>query len=85
MSVVVYGQLMADTEGSITPDRVASAARALLDSLAESKSESEEGRALLEDVLAGIHVTRVATQVQMVAVLHTVESWLEQHPKVRQL
>lgn len=33
-------------------------------------------------MLTGIHVMRVVTQVQMVAVLHTLDQWLEQHPRV---
>lgn len=70
-------QLTADTEGSVTPERVATAARSLLESLPENDGVEA-------DMLAGIHVTRVATQVQMVAVLHTLDSWLEQHPKVRE-
>lgn len=36
----------------------------------------------LDDMLEGIHVMRVVTQVQMVAVLHTLDQWLEQHPSV---
>jgi RAD51-like protein 2 len=59
----------------MTAERIAAAARAFLDSL------PEEGRA--EELLERIHVMRVATQVQMVGVLHTLDSWLESHPAVR--
>jgi RAD51-like protein 2 len=31
---------------------------------------------------SGIHLVRIATQPQMVAFLHNLDDWLEQHPKV---
>lgn len=34
-------------------------------------------------MVAGIHLMRVATQVQMVAVLHMMEEWLREHSKVK--
>jgi hypothetical protein len=34
-------------------------------------------------MLQGVHLIRVATQVQMIAMLHSLDEWLEIHPKVR--
>lgn len=33
-------------------------------------------------MLSGIHYMRIATQVQMIALMNTMDDWLEQHPKV---
>lgn len=35
--------------------------------------------------LRGVHLLRIATQVQMIALLHTLDDWLILHPKVRQV
>ncbi|KLT45440.1 P-loop containing nucleoside triphosphate hydrolase protein [Cutaneotrichosporon oleaginosum] len=70
--------LVIDTEGGVTPERISAAAASLLKSL----TEPDKG---VEDILQKIHVMRVATQVQMVAVLHTLDAWLEAHPVVKLL
>ncbi|BEJ16331.1 hypothetical protein CspHIS471_0509360 [Cutaneotrichosporon sp. HIS471] len=70
--------LVIDTEGAMTAQRIEAAARAFLDSLPEPGSTVEE-------MLGRIHVMRVATQVQMVAVLYTLDGWLESHPAVKLL
>lgn len=36
-------------------------------------------------ILAGIHLVRIATQVQMIAFLNLLDIWLEAHPVVGQL
>ncbi|WOO81176.1 uncharacterized protein LOC62_03G004706 [Vanrija pseudolonga] len=36
----------------------------------------------VRDVVDGIHLIRVATQVQMISLLHTLEAWIEAHPEV---
>lgn len=36
----------------------------------------------VEAVLSGIHLVRIATQVEMIAFLHTLDEWLDSHPKV---
>jgi hypothetical protein len=33
--------------------------------------------------LRGIHLLRIATQVQMIALLQTLDDWLLEHPKVQ--
>lgn len=33
-------------------------------------------------MLSGIHVMRVGTQLQMITVLHMLDAWLTEHPKV---
>lgn len=33
--------------------------------------------------MQGIHLVRIATQVQMVAFLNLLDEWLAEHPKVR--
>jgi hypothetical protein len=35
------------------------------------------------DIIRGIHIMRIATQVQMVALLNTLDDWLAEHPSVR--
>ncbi|KAL7421892.1 hypothetical protein Q5752_003664 [Cryptotrichosporon argae] len=65
--------LVVDTEGGITPSRL----RDTADSLARHTTVSTP------DILAGIHLVRIATQVQMVAFLNTLDDWLEAHAKVR--
>lgn len=62
----------------MTAQRIEAAARAFIESL----SDAPEG-GTVEELLARIHVMRVATQVQMVAVLHTLDAFLESHPAVR--
>ncbi|RXK37093.1 hypothetical protein M231_05681 [Tremella mesenterica] len=62
--------LIIDTEGSITPERLLHAAQA-----AVRASEISP-----VSILDGIHLIRVATQVQMVALLHTLDEWLDSHP-----
>lgn len=36
-------------------------------------------------MLDGIHLVRIATQVQMVAFINMLDEWLEQHPMVSSL
>lgn len=36
----------------------------------------------LADVLSGIHLMRVVTQSEMLGLLNTIETWLDQHDKV---
>ncbi|KAK4689989.1 DNA polymerase kappa, partial [Tremellales sp. Uapishka_1] len=64
--------LIVDTEGGLTPDRIYKAAVSL----------SKTTAASLESILRGIHSMRIATQVQMIAFIHTLDGWLEEHPKV---
>ncbi|KAL1411421.1 hypothetical protein Q8F55_002377 [Vanrija albida] len=64
--------VIVDTEGSITPGRILRAARTVVTDTAK-----------LRDAVDGIHLIRVATQVQMVSLLHTLETWIEEHPKVK--
>jgi RAD51-like protein 2 len=33
-------------------------------------------------LLQGIHLVRIPTQVQMIAFLHTIDEWVDEHPKV---
>lgn len=40
-----------------------------------------EGPAL-SDILRGIHLVRIPTQVQMIAFLHILDEWIDEHPKV---
>ncbi len=37
------------------------------------------------DVISGIYLMRVATQVQLIALLQTLDDWLRDHPKVEPL
>lgn len=55
-----------------------------------SKSKSHAPSSDLSDpkvnvtsILQGIHLVRVATQVQMIAFLNLLDEWLREHPKVR--
>lgn len=41
-------------------------------------------QALASTLLSGIHLVRVAAQVQMVAFVNTLDEWLVEHPKVRE-
>lgn len=66
--------LTADTEGSLSPERIQQAAESLLNTVPTDIT--------VEQIVAGVHVMRVATQVQMVAVLHTLCDWVAEHPKV---
>lgn len=34
------------------------------------------------NILRGIHLVRIPTQVQMIAFLHTIDEWVDEHPKV---
>jgi RAD51-like protein 2 len=36
----------------------------------------------VSDILRGIHLVRIPTQVQMIAFLHTIDDWVDEHPKV---
>jgi RAD51-like protein 2 len=42
--------------------------------------ESEASR-----VLQGIHLVRIPTQVQMIAFLHLLDEWVDEHPQVRSI
>ncbi|ODO09888.1 hypothetical protein I350_02110 [Cryptococcus amylolentus CBS 6273] len=64
--------LIIDTEGAMTAERLYEAAWAVV----------EEDKRLPHDVLQGIHLLRVSTQHEMLALLHTLDEWLESHPKV---
>ncbi|ODN94175.1 hypothetical protein L198_05026 [Cryptococcus wingfieldii CBS 7118] len=64
--------LIIDTEGAMTTERLYEAARAVV----------EGDKRLPHDVLQGIHLLRVSTQHEMLALLHTLDEWLESHPKV---
>ncbi|TYJ54545.1 hypothetical protein B9479_004772 [Cryptococcus floricola] len=64
--------LIIDTEGAMTTERLYEAARAVV----------EGDKRLPHDVLQGIHILRVSTQHEMLALLHTLDEWLESHPKV---
>ncbi|WVR06935.1 hypothetical protein IAU60_003971 [Kwoniella sp. DSM 27419] len=64
--------LLIDTEGGITAERIHAAAELLCRSNARRTS----------DVLQGIHIVRVHTQVQMLGLMHTLDEWLEAHRKV---
>jgi RAD51-like protein 2 len=35
-----------------------------------------------KSLLNGIHIVRIATQVQMIAFLNVLDDWLNDHPKV---
>ncbi|GMK55255.1 hypothetical protein CspeluHIS016_0203110 [Cutaneotrichosporon spelunceum] len=72
-----FEALIIDTEGAMVAQRIKAAAGAFLDSLPDSGGRS------VDEILERIHVMRVATQVQMVAVLHTLGGWLESHPAVK--
>ncbi|WWD17173.1 hypothetical protein CI109_101611 [Kwoniella shandongensis] len=64
--------LVLDTEGAITAERVYRAAEIV------KRSSSIPPK----QILHGIHIVRVLTQVEMIAFLHTLDDWLETHPKV---
>jgi RAD51-like protein 2 len=36
----------------------------------------------VREMLRGIHLVRIPTQVQMIAFLHTLDQWVEEHPNV---
>jgi hypothetical protein len=36
----------------------------------------------VSDALRGIHLVRIPSQVQMIAFLHTLDDWVDEHPKV---
>ncbi|GFZ43798.1 hypothetical protein JCM24511_01518 [Saitozyma sp. JCM 24511] len=65
--------LIIDTEGALAIDRIFKAAHALM------RNSSIDPYPIVE----GVHLIRVATQVQMIALLQTLDDWLESHPKVR--
>ncbi len=80
-----------DTEGSINPDRVYKAAV----SLTRNRSCTSLFRIIIHEthellgesprsIMRGIHLVRVATQVQMIAFLNTMDEWLDKHPEVRE-
>ncbi|WVQ72375.1 hypothetical protein IAR50_001927 [Cryptococcus sp. DSM 104548] len=64
--------LIIDTEGAMTTDRLHKAARVVVD---------EEKQSPL-DIIQGIHLVRVSTQIEMLGLLHTLDDWLASHPKV---
>nr|XP_019046461.1 hypothetical protein I302_05210 [Kwoniella bestiolae CBS 10118]OCF25391.1 hypothetical protein I302_05210 [Kwoniella bestiolae CBS 10118] len=64
--------LVIDTEGGITAERVRSVAEVI------TRTRST----LPRDIIHGIHFVRIPTQTQMIAFLHTLDEWLETHPKV---
>ncbi|WRT66493.1 uncharacterized protein IL334_003452 [Kwoniella shivajii] len=64
--------LIIDTEGGITAERVRMAA----------VTATRACSTLPRDILHGIHFVRIPTQTQMIAFLHTLDDWLEAHPKV---
>ncbi|CAD6581699.1 MAG: hypothetical protein TREMPRED_003069 [Tremellales sp. Tagirdzhanova-0007] len=71
--------LVIDTEGAITPDRVYKAAASIP---RQSSSQYYSIRLSPQSVISGIHIIRIATQVQMIAFLNTMDEWLNVHPKV---
>lgn len=76
-----------DTEGALAIDRIFKAAQALMrDSSSTSKwiqvKLSAEMTVDPYSIVEGVHLIRVATQVQMIALLQTLDDWLESHPKV---
>jgi len=38
---------------------------------------------MVSNILRGIHLVRISTQVQMIAFLHTLDEWVDENPKVR--
>ncbi|WWD03113.1 hypothetical protein V865_001160 [Kwoniella europaea PYCC6329] len=64
--------LIIDTEGGITAERVRTTAEAI----------TRTCSTLPRDIIHGIHFVRIPTQTQMIAFLHTLDEWLETHPKV---
>jgi RAD51-like protein 2 len=79
--------MILDTEGGITSHTLQAAAQAASGSSGSSDSFST---AILADLkgpavsglLKGIHLVRIPTQVQMIAFLHTIDEWVDEHPKV---
>lgn len=73
-------KLTSDTEGSVSEDRLQSGAESLGDAgeLGDSSWPADK----VDAMLGGIHVMRVGTQLQMISVLHMLDSWLTEHPKV---
>jgi RAD51-like protein 2 len=76
-----------DTEGGITPHTLQAAVQAasgssvLSETLSAANIAKFQGTAV-SNMLRGIHLVRVPTQVQMIAFLHTLDEWIEEHPNV---
>ncbi|KAK1924335.1 putative DNA repair protein Rad51 [Papiliotrema laurentii] len=69
---IVGEVLLIDTEGSMPPERLKRAAECSTRNTSLSPF----------DIIRGIHIMRIATQVQMVALLNTLDDWLAEHPSV---
>jgi RAD51-like protein 2 len=79
--------MILDTEGGITSHTLQAAAQAASGSSGSSDSLSTAIIANLKgpavsDILRGVHLVRIPTQVQMIAFLHTIDEWVDEHPKV---
>ncbi|ORX35778.1 P-loop containing nucleoside triphosphate hydrolase protein [Kockovaella imperatae] len=65
--------LVVDTEGGFTPERILNAWQT------DSRSRSTDN---IREVLSRVHLVRVITQLQMIAFINSLDSWLENHPHV---